>query len=123
MSLIPLFDPNAELVGWMWPGEHIFDTDMNWAAYIGNDHAWSAETGNWLGPIKELNCLDRTGRIVAWSREGRVVGSVRPVRPVRAVRAVRPVRPVHPVHPVRPVRPVSPVGGWSAMSWVGWLSQ
>jgi hypothetical protein len=36
-------------VGWIDPGKHIFDQNMNWVAYISHNHAWSAETGNWLG--------------------------------------------------------------------------
>ena len=47
--MFPLFDKDSELVGWTDPGKHIFDQDMNWVAYISHNHAWSAETGNWLG--------------------------------------------------------------------------
>jgi hypothetical protein len=44
-----LRDQNNELVGWMRLGEHIFDVDMNWIAYISNGHVWSVATGNWCG--------------------------------------------------------------------------
>ncbi|WP_419183297.1 4-fold beta flower protein [Pseudomonas monteilii] len=50
--LYPLFDQNCELIGWMDPGRHIFDTDMNWIAYLSSNHTWSAETGNWLGILR-----------------------------------------------------------------------
>lgn len=119
----PLFNQNCELVGWMRLDEHIFDLDMNWVAYISNNHAWSAETGNWLGPIDVATCLDQNGKPLVWSPISDIRGTVRPIRPVRAVRSVRPVRPVRPVLPVRPVRPIAPVGGWSQLTWQQWLAQ
>ncbi len=121
--MIALFDKDCDLVGWMKDShDHIFDTEMNWVAYIRNGHAWSAETGNWYGPVNGYNCLDQNGKVVAWSPNQTVQGSVRPVKPVRAVRAVRPVRPVRPVKPVRPVRPVTPIGGWSDLSFMDWVN-
>ena len=44
MSLDPLFNKDCELVGWIEPDEHIFDTSMQWVAYVRNDHAWSGST-------------------------------------------------------------------------------
>jgi len=35
----PLFDKDCELVGWIDPMNHIFDTDMNWVAYVSGGHA------------------------------------------------------------------------------------
>lgn len=32
--LKPLFDKNCKLIAWIEPNEHIFDTNMNWIAYI-----------------------------------------------------------------------------------------
>lgn len=122
--MIPLFSPSCELVGWLEPGEHIFNTDMGWGAYITQSHVWSARTGNWLGPILDNNCLDHTGKVVAFSEEGPVQNMMAaPLRPVRAVRAVRPVRPVRPVSPIRPIRPVRPLGGWSSLPWEAWMRQ
>jgi len=123
MDLIALFNPSSNLVGWMSPGDHIFDTNMNWAAYIENGHTWSVNSDNWLGPIEENSCLDRNGNVVAWSTEGNIPGTVNPVKPVKPVRPVKPVSPVKPVDPVKPVKPVTPVGGWSNLSWEQWLSQ
>jgi hypothetical protein len=34
-----LYDSNVELAGWLDPGRHIFDTNMNWVAYISGGHA------------------------------------------------------------------------------------
>jgi len=70
--LEPLFDKDCNLVGWIDPGRHIFDTDMNWIAYISGGHGRSAETGNWLGPVRGLLCFDHSGRVVAWNPEERV---------------------------------------------------
>lgn len=44
--MFPLFDCNQELVAWISPGKNIFDTDINWVAYIHNGHIWSSGTGN-----------------------------------------------------------------------------
>ena len=46
--LKPLFDRNCELIGWIEPGKHIFNCNMDWIAYISRGHSWSAETGNWI---------------------------------------------------------------------------
>ena len=122
--MVALFDKNSELVGWVSDNhDHIFDTNMNWAAYIRNGHAWSAHTGNWCGPINGFNCLDQSGKVVAWNPGQAVQGSISPIQPVRAVRAVQPVKPVRPVSPVRPIRPITPIGGWSTVSFNAWVNQ
>jgi len=51
LNLYPLFNKDCELVGWIEPDEHIFDTSMQWVAYVRNDHAWSTDSGNWLGAV------------------------------------------------------------------------
>lgn len=109
--LFPLFDENCELVAWIRPEEHIFDTGMDWVAYISHGHAWSAETGNWCGPVHGMLCLDTSGRVVAWNPQEHVAGTARPDRPARAARAARPARPAR------------PVGGWSDLSFEEWVEQ
>ena len=52
--LKPLFDKNCKLIAWIEPNEHIFDTNMNWIAYISNGHAWSTKTNTWMGPVLSL---------------------------------------------------------------------
>lgn len=121
--LEPLFNKDCELVGWMRPNQHVFDTGMNWVAYIRNNHAWSAETGNWLGPVNGLLCLDTSGKVVLWNPKEKVLGTSRPPRPARAPRSPRPPRPPRPARPPRPPRPPIPVGGWSNLSFGSWLSQ
>lgn len=50
--LYPLFDRECTLVAWIDPNRHIFNTDMQWIAYISSNHVWSSDTGNWLGPVR-----------------------------------------------------------------------
>ena len=121
--MFPLFSRECELVGWAQPNRHIFDADMNWVAYISAGQAWSAETGNWLGPINGLLCLDRSGRPVAWNPTEVLMGIARPAIPGRAALAAMPPRPSKPALPARPARPAAPSGGWSTGSFYAWLSQ
>ena len=121
--LIPLFDKNSELVAWLEPDKHIFDTSMRWIAFIKNGHVCSADDANWLGAIDDSVCMDRLGRVFAWVKGAQIRGSIRPVTPVRPTRPVRPITHVRPVAPVRPVTPVRPLHGWSSLSLSGWLNQ
>lgn len=121
--MFALFDKDCDLVGWIEPGRHIFNTDMEWAAYIAGGHAWSAKTGNWLGPVHGLLCQDRSAAPVAWNPKEQVVGGTKPARPARAARAARPARPARPAKPARPARPATPAGGWSRASFYAWLEQ
>ncbi|WP_434968004.1 4-fold beta flower protein [Marinobacter sediminum] len=75
LSLIPLFNKDCELVGWLEPDEHVFDTSMQWAAYVRNDHAWSADNGSWLGAIEGFVCRDTSGKPVAWNPDQVVSGT------------------------------------------------
>ncbi len=123
--LQPLFNSNCELVGWIDSGRrHIFDTEMNWVAFISNNNAWSTETGNWLGPVDGLTCLDHDGHVVAWNPSQVPHGKVHPIRPLKALIVIRPVRPKRPEHLVYPSHsPVTPTGGWSQISWYEWISK
>ncbi len=58
-------------MGWLEPDRHIFALNMNWVAFLQDGHAWSSNTGNWLGPVDGFNCLDREGRVVAAVESGR----------------------------------------------------
>lgn len=118
-----LRDSVNELVGWLDSGRHIFDTTMCWVAFVSSGHAWSASTGNWLGPVNELTCLDQSGYVVAWNPSQMPAGSPRPPRPPRAPRAPRPPRPGRPPRPRQAPLPPMPVGGWSSLSFEAWLAQ
>ena len=61
----PLFDKSSNHAAWMSnDGRNLFDTRMNWIAYISGGHAWSASSGNWMGSVSGFNCRDRSGRPV-----------------------------------------------------------
>jgi hypothetical protein len=121
--MFPLFDKDSNLVGWIEPHKHIWDTDMNWVAFITDGHGWSADTGNWMGPVKDLLCLDTDGRVVAWNPKDYVAGVPKPREPVPAARAEEPPRPAMPVKPARLDRPATPLGGWSSLSFHTWTMQ
>lgn len=121
--LYPLFDKSCALVGWISPRENIFDTNMDWVAYVSSGHAWSAETGNWLGAVAGLLCRDQDDKPVAWNPGEALTGTPRPARPARAARAARPARPARPATPARPALPATPAGGWSAKTFFAWLDQ
>lgn len=121
--LYPLFDKNCALVGWIAPREHIFDTNMDWVAYVVAGNAWSAESGDWLGAVAGLLCRDHSGKPVAWNPAEGVTGTSRPASPARAARSARPARPAKPAIPARPAKPATPAGGWSTLSFFAWLDQ
>lgn len=121
--LEPLFNCNCELVAWIDPGKNIFDTNMDWVAYISKENVWSSKTRRWLGPIKDLVCLDTRGKVFAWGKDSEIKGATHPLRPSTAIRPARPCRPPIPPKPTRPCRPVRPLGGWSNLSFEDWLNQ
>ena len=123
MSLEPLFNKDCELVGWIEPDEHIFDTSMQWVAYVRNDHAWSADNGNWLGAVEGLVCRDTSGKPLAWNPEQVVSGTPRPPKPPKAPRSPKPPRPSKPPKPPKPPKPSTPPGGWSTLSFRAWMAQ
>lgn len=121
--LYPLFDKECNLVGWIKPDEHIFNADMEWIAYIVKENAWSARTGNWMGPVDGLNCLDIRGKVVAWNPGCKISPAVHPLRPSRTVKPSRPLKPARPIRPARPVLPTVPAGIWSELSLEQWQQQ
>lgn len=121
--LEPLFDRENTFVGWADPAGHIFDSEVHWVAFISNGHAWSPETGNWLGPVRGLGCYDRAGQVVAWCPRQMVTRLNAVPRPSRSPRPLRPIRPLRPVRPLSPVRPLTANGAWSSIPFHEWLSQ
>ncbi len=119
-----LFDRNAEHVGWISKGTYIFDQNMQWVAFISRGHAWSALTGDWLGPVHGTTCLDKKGCVVAWHSPQEVHGMERPLKPKFAPGKPAPPGIVRKVNkPSVPAPPVDPPGGWSEFGWVGWTTQ
>ncbi|MFA9465889.1 MAG: 4-fold beta flower protein [Velocimicrobium sp.] len=121
--LQPLFDKDCNFIGWIKQGEHIFNQNMDWIAYISNGHAWSAATENWMGLVNGLVCLDTSGKVVLWSTGGDIIGAARPSRPSRAARTLQPERPEQQKRPETPSRPTTPDGGWSSLSAEQWSRQ
>lgn len=76
-----LFDKNCNLVGWVKNYRYIFDTKMNWIAFIVNKNVFSVKTINWLGTINKYNCLDKQGEVVAWDLKHRIQGAPKPFKP------------------------------------------
>ena len=121
--LQPLFSKDSELVGWIEPGQHIFDPEMEWVAYIALTHAWSAGNDHWLGPVRELSCIDHDGYVVAWNSPDAIAPAPTPSEPPSPSRRARPPRPNRPPRPPRPARPNRPPGGWSETTFAAWLAQ
>ena len=109
--MTPLFDKDCNLMGWMEPGKYIFDTGMNWVAFIDGDNVWSAETGNWLGQVYGRNIRDTQGKTVFWNPDQDIENTLPPLPPVR------------PLRPQQPLQPLTPLEGWSELGWIEFLSQ
>lgn len=120
--MIPLYDKDLQLVGWMRLGEHIWDSELEWLAYIQNDHAWSEQSRMWIGPVGQGTCIDRDGRVVAWSPGYPLEGSQPAKRPPHVAGRPRPARPTRPTRLPRPAQPAPPAGGWSSLTFTEWLA-
>ena len=121
--MLPLFDRNGDLVGWIDGGRHIYDENLDWRAYVIDGHAWSSNTGNWLGPVVDETCLDKNGHPVTWT-PGQSFGDLSQLqRPPRASRIPRPPRPRLPTHMTRPAAHGAPPGGWSDQLFHQWLNE
>ena len=122
--MLPLFDQETELVGWLNANDgNVFDTEVQWVAFVQNGHAWSAETGNWLGAVNGITMLDQDGRPVAWSTEQAPKGTMKPPTPPPPMMPLKPLTPLNPFNPLQPMHPLIPIGGWSDMSWEEWIKQ
>ncbi len=121
--LHPLFDKKCNLVAWIEPDKHIFNTEFKWVAYISEGHAWSCKNGNWLGPVYGLMCLNKAGKPIVWNPDSPIYGTPRPSRPTRTARPARYTRSPRPTLPSRPARPAMPTGGWARESVSAWLRQ
>ena len=99
-----LFDKVTDLVGWVSDGkENIFDTDMNWAAFIPSDSSvWNVSNKSWMGHLYGNNIRDFNDRTSFWN----------PDTPIQNTNASYcPYTPYTPYTPYRPHRPYKPTGG------------
>ncbi len=120
----PLFDKNANFVGWLVDRENVFDASLKWVAYIFNNYIWSVKTENWIGLLRGTNLLDRKGDIVAWSTAEPAIGGLTHIEPPLPVpRPISPVAPLINEIPLNPGYPPTPIGNWSKLSFNQWLNQ
>jgi hypothetical protein len=122
-AMKPLFSPRCDLLGWIDPGAAIFDTAMNYVAFVADGHAWSPLDCDWLGFVDVLTVFDRSGRAVAWSPERPLSGLALQAPVGRPMRPKTPMRPKRPLQPVRPLFPKTPLTGWSPLSFEEWLGR
>lgn len=118
--MTPLFDRNTLHVGWL-EGVHVFDTDINWRAFIAGGHVFSAATCEWLGRHSGVALLDRDGQVVAWYEGSPPRAGGRSPAPPRPGMPPRPFRPKRPIMPRRPLFPQTQPHEWSALDWLRWL--
>ena len=118
-----LFNSHTKFVGWIYRDKYILDADLNWVAFIDHDHAWSAKTVHWLGPMDGLNCLDCFGHPVAWHPSLRIRALPSRAMTVTPKVPASPAKQASRTSPATPATPETPVGGWSRMTWSQWLKQ
>ena len=107
-------------VGWL-DGDHVFDRDIVWRAFVCGDHLFCAVSNEWRGSRHGSALLDTTGLIVAW-REGEAPRAARRQSPgAMPAMPMRPFRPKRPIDPRRPLFPQTPFDEWSPLSWQQWL--
>lgn len=117
----PLFDKNCSLVAWIEDYKYIFDIHMNWIAFVVEDNVFASKNCEWLGPINDYNCLDKTGKVVAWNPDHEVKGSSVPYTPYTPYKPYAPHTPYTPCTPYTPYTPYTPLGGWSKLKWEDWI--
>lgn len=124
LEVDPLYDKNADFVGWLVDFSFVFDKNLKWVAYIFNGYVWSVRTRRWIGELRGTNLLDRDGRIVAWSTSGPVIGALDIVEaPLDIPPPIMPPAPIIDDIPLNPGSAPEPAGEWSPLSFNQWLSQ
>jgi hypothetical protein len=115
----PLFDKNTDLVGWLSDNsKHIFDTDMDWVAFIADDSSiWNVNSFSWMGHLYGKNIRDFDGKTLYWNPETPIQNTAKPFEPFRPFKPFAPFRPFRPFTPFRPFEPFEPMGGWSSLTW------
>lgn len=120
--MIPLFNAQAVLVGWLQDLTHLWDARMEWVAWINDGHVFSAATHGWCGPLNGTSGLDRQGRVVAWNPGQGPQGTLPPLQPLAPLSPLTPLRPLQPLTPLTPLAPLTPLSGWSFLSFEEWVS-
>jgi hypothetical protein len=52
-----LYERYCNHVAWLWKDQYLFDTEMNWLAFIDNKQVWSKEALKWLGPLNGIRAI------------------------------------------------------------------
>ena len=119
--MTPIYDKNVQLSAW-FDGEHIFDLNLNWVAFLSSGHFFAANALIWLGVMHDGALLDRNGQPVAWLEGAIPKGALKPNKPMTPRKPLPPKKPLYPGLPLPPGRPLTPMGGWSALEWQQWLT-
>ncbi|TJY40769.1 hypothetical protein E5161_16625 [Cohnella pontilimi] len=118
-----LYDRYCTHVAWLERNRYIYDTDMNWLAFIHNKHqVWTKGTVRWAGTINGVICLDQEGKVVAWGVGQKIAGdpSIQkkpkyvPKQPPEPAGVLRPLLPNPPI-------PGTPLLGWSPLTFEEWI--
>jgi hypothetical protein len=117
-----LYDRYCSHVAWLDRDQFLFDTEMNWVAFIHNKQVWSKETLHWLGPINGVICMDKEGKVLAWGTGQKLMGDLSLHRKPKII----PRLPEVPAPILRPLLqtppiPGTPLAGWSDISFDEWL--
>ena len=116
--MTPLFNSQTQLVGWLADNKkYIFDTNLNWVAFIDNNNIWTTKNKNWVGVLYGNNIRDTFGNTAFWNPDTPIENSLKPLNPLKPLTPLSPLKPLKPLNPLRPLKPLTPIGGWSIMTW------
>ncbi|PBB29870.1 hypothetical protein CK224_30175 [Mesorhizobium sp. WSM3862] len=120
--MIALFDSDCSLVAWLHDSGNIFDTGLEFVAFVRGGNVFSASNLSWLGPIDYTTLMDRAGRPVTFGSGHAPMSRPDPLQPLNPLKPLRPLRPLKPLTPLNPMTPHVPLGGWSTLSFAEYLA-
>lgn len=97
--MIPLFDRDTNLVGWLSNNRRDFvDVKLNWVAFISGDNSvWTVKNKIWTGNLYGCNIRDINGKTCFWNPETSIENSLRPLKPLTPLTPLKPLRPLKPL--------------------------
>ncbi|KYG35594.1 4-fold beta flower protein [Bacillus gaemokensis] len=121
----PLYDRNCNLVAWLDEEEkiYIFDTNMNWIAFVCKHNVFTTKNAKWLGPVKNGTFFDTKGQVVLWNPDSPIESIGTPNAPYPPYIPYTPYRPARPYTPATPYTPGTPRNGWSKLTVSDWASE
>ena len=117
----PLYDKDCNLVGWIEKRKNIYNTNLDWVAFVERGNIFAAKDCEWLGIIKNYNCIDKEGKVIAWTPKHKVKGTLKPFEPIKPLPQFPPFKPIEPLIPNKPTEPIPPIDGWSEIEWSEWI--